>query len=170
MKIRSLSILLIAISFIARAGNSDLEMHCAPKLLKQENKPAADGGAAETKENWAYDVTIENKTFKDLPNLEVKYVIFYSQEKLGTKAAADAKRQSGSLPLAVLKPHEKKMLTTDAVELTKAHLVGNWIYTAGAKPNANGALAGLWVRVYQNGQLFAEYANPSTLLTQQKWE
>jgi hypothetical protein len=36
-------------------------------------KKASDGGASETKEHWVYDVTIENKTFKELTNLDLKY-------------------------------------------------------------------------------------------------
>ena len=40
----------------------------------------------------------------------------------------------------------------------------NWIYSSGAKPNAQDTLVGLAVRVYQGGQRFAEFANPSTLL------
>jgi hypothetical protein len=51
-------------------------------------KKASDGGANETKEHWVYDVTIENKTFKELTNLDLKYVIFFKKEKLGVKAAA----------------------------------------------------------------------------------
>jgi hypothetical protein len=34
----------------------------------------------------------------------------------------------------------------------------------GAKPNAQDTLVGLAVRVYQVGQQFAEFDNPSTLL------
>jgi hypothetical protein len=35
--------------------------------------------------------------------------------------------------------------------------------------NAQDTLVGLAIRVYQGGQLFAEFANPSTLL-HEKWE
>jgi len=48
--------------------------------------------------------------------------------------------------------------------MSKSNLVGYWHYESGAKPNAQGTLVGLAVRVYQGGQLFAEFANPSTLL------
>ena len=68
-----------------------------------------------------------------------------------------------------LQPHEKKNLATEAVEITKHHLAGGWVYTSGAKPKADDALGGLWVRVMQGGQQFSEYANPSTLL-KEKWE
>ncbi len=151
------------------AANIDLEIHCVPKRIDQNMKAASDGGAAVTKERWAYEVTIENKTFKELGNLEVKYIIFFSKEQLGVKAAAMARRLNGAFTIAALKPHEKQVFTTDSVELDKSHLVGNWIYASGAKPNAIDTLKGLWVRVYQNGSVFSEYANPSTLL-RERWE
>ena len=61
---------------VAIAGNFDLEIHCFPKRIDQSVKRASDGGANETKEHWVYDVTIENKTFKELTNLDFKYIIF----------------------------------------------------------------------------------------------
>lgn len=151
------------------AGNSDVEIHCAPKKVDEQVRKASDGGANVTKEHWVYEVTVENKTFKDLPNLDAKYAIFLKQEQLGTKAAPSARHQNGSFSIPALKSHEKKSFTTDPVELSKSNLVGNWIYTSGAKPNAQDTLVGLAIRVYQNGQQFADYANPSTL-SKEKWE
>jgi len=57
---------------------------------------------------------------------------------------------------------------SDPVELNKSNLVGAWIYSDGAKPNAHDRLVGLAVRVYENGQQFAEFANPSTLLREKR--
>ena len=151
-------------------GPFDLEIHCIPKRVDQNAKMAGDGGAAVTKEHWAYEVTVENRTFKEMDNLDVKYIIFFNQEQLGVKAAATSRRQNGGFTIAALKPHEKKVFTTDSVELSKSHLVGNWIYHSGAKPNATDTLSGLWVRAYQADQLLSDYANPSTLKIQQKWE
>jgi hypothetical protein len=153
----------------AWSGSMDLEIHCVAKRTDQNVKQASDGGAAVTKEHWVYEVTIENKTFRPLSDLELKYLIFLTKEKLGVKAGAASNRQNGSVTVGSLQPHEKKTVTTEAVELSKAHLVGNWIYSSGAKPNANDSLVGVWVRVMQNGQQFAEYANPSTLLKEQ-WQ
>ena len=69
----------------AFAGNFDLEIHCVQHRVDQTVKQASDGGANETKEHWVYEVTIENKTFKELANLDVIYVIFLSQEQFGGK-------------------------------------------------------------------------------------
>jgi hypothetical protein len=82
---------------------------------------------------------------------------------LGLKADPTKRQRNGSFSIDLLKPHEKKSFSTDPVELSKSNLVGHWHYESGAKPNAQGALVGLAVRVYQDGQLFAEFANPSPL-------
>ncbi|MEY2492030.1 MAG: hypothetical protein QOH24_981 [Verrucomicrobiota bacterium] len=167
------------------AANSDVEIHCVAKKVNEETKKAAQGsrvvvqegsvnivsggGTNRTKENWIYELTIENKTFKELNGLEVRYAIFFNKEKLGVKAAPTVQHQNGTLNIPALKPHEKQTFSTDAVELDKANLVGEWHYTNGAKPGAHDTLVGLALRIFQNGQQFAEYANPSTLL-REKWE
>jgi len=152
-----------------QAQISDLEIHCVPKRIDTSMKKASDGGANRTDEHWVYDISIENNTFKDLTGLEVRYAIFLTREKLGQKAATAPDQQKGSFTIDVLRSHDKRAFTTDPVELKKSNLVGNWIYPSGAKPNAQDALAGLAMRVYQNGQVIAEFANPSNL-AHEKWE
>ncbi len=149
---------------VAIAGNFDVEIHCFPKRIDQSVRTASDGGVNQTRERWFYDLTIENKTFKEPINVDLKYVIFFKQEQLGVKAAATPRQQSGSFSIDDLKPHEKKSFSTNPVELNKSNLVGHWHYESGAKPNAQDTLVGLAMRVYQGGQQFAEFANPSTLL------
>src|SRR5256885_2129862 len=95
------------------AGNFDVEIHCAPKKVNEQVRKASDGGANVTKEHWTYEVTVENKTFKDLANLDVKYTVFFKQEQLGTKTAATPRHQNGTFTIPALKPHEKKSFTTD---------------------------------------------------------
>jgi hypothetical protein len=167
------------------AANSDVEIHCVAKKVNEQTRKAAQGskvvvqegsvnivaggGTNRTKENWVYDLTIENKTFKELDGVEVKYAIFFNKEKLGVKAAPTAEHQNGTITIPVLKPHEKQSFSTDSIELDKANLVGEWHYVNGAKPGAHDTLVGLVVRIFQNGQPFAEYANPTTLL-REKWE
>ena len=80
------------------------------------------------------------------------------------KADPTKRQQNGSFSIDFLKPREKKSFSTNPIELNKSDLVGHWHYESGAKPNAQDTLVGLAVRVYQGGQQFAEFANPSTLL------
>jgi hypothetical protein len=153
---------------IAQAGNADVEIHFNPKQVDADGKTVR-GHVNKEKENWAYDVTIENKTFKDLVGVEVKYFVFFRKEKLGEKAAPALQRQAGNTTFDTLKPHEKKVISTSPVQLTKSQLASEWYFENGGRRKAEDVLVGMWVRVYQNGQLFSEYANPSTLL-KEKWE
>jgi hypothetical protein len=66
-----------------------------PRRVDQTVKKASDGDADETKEHWVYDVTIENKTFREIGNLDVKYVIFLSRNGWGQKR--QQRRGSGAV-------------------------------------------------------------------------
>lgn len=160
----------LAVNSAVPAGNPDVEIRCVPRKAGSKVNPGSgEGGKAVAKDSWVYDITIENKTFRDLADLEVKYIIFFKQERLGSKEPAKSRRQNGSLTLPLLKAREKKTLATEPVQLTTASLIGAYYYPDGAKIKTQDSLDGLWVRVYQNGQQFAEYANPS-VLTREKWE
>jgi len=90
---------------VAIAGNFDVEIHCFPKRIDQSVRTASDGGVNQTRERWVYDLTIENKTFKELINIDLKYVIFFTQERLGVKAYPAKRQQSGSFSIDLLKLH-----------------------------------------------------------------
>ena len=161
-RIFAISLLVAGVSS-SFAGSNDVEIHSTPKRLDQTVAKASDGGANLTREHWAYEITVENKTFHELSGLQAKYVILYTHEQLGVKASATPKRANGTFEIDQLKPHEKKTFTTKPVELEKSNLVGNWIYSSGAKPGAQDALVGVALHLEQGGQQFAEFANPSTL-------
>ena len=72
----------------ARAGMEDLEMNCVAKKFDQAAKVGSAGGDANvTREQWGYEVTLENKAFKDLTGLEIKYITFYKTEQLAPRPA-----------------------------------------------------------------------------------
>ena len=172
---RSLTILFCSITAFLTvaqldAGLSDIEIHVQPKQTKQSGvQPQGGGTRHHTQEQWGYDVTIENKSFKQLDGLELRYVIFSKHEKFGSKDPAETKRANGSLTIGSLKPHEKKLVSTNTVEIDKTQLDGDYYFPDGGKQRAQDSLVGCWVRVYQGGQQVAEYANPSTLL-RERWE
>ena len=185
MKIRLPKILLTALLALVAptlfALSSDFDIHVSAKMVGSETKKASGeakmgkdmygqpslnvgGGTNRTKENWVYEITIENKTFHEMAGLEVKYAIFFKQEKQGKKADPIQNHQNGTLQIPAMRAHEKQMLTTDSVELNKSNLAGAYHYANGGRKSAQDTLVGVVVRIYQNGQQLAEYANPSNLL------
>jgi len=163
---------LFGLTPVAHAGNSDVDITCTAK--KTDDGDAGgdknEGGVSSSSEKWGYAVTIENKAFNALTNLEVKYVIFYKQEQIGSKGAARVQRLSGSNTINTILPHEKGSFTSDSVELKKSVLNGNYIFSNGGKPKSEDTLTGIWIRIYQNGNLFAEFIKPPSLSNKEKFD
>jgi hypothetical protein len=117
---------------------------------------------------------VENQGFKNLANLQVKYIIFYKHEQLGIKGPPQKKTKSGTYSIPEIDSLGKTSFDTDSVTLTKASLVGPMggysYFTNGAKPTAADTLTGVWVRIYQNGALLTEYTYPADLASVETWQ
>src|SRR5438477_11161233 len=80
------------------AGSIDLEIHVQPNQTDQSGIQAQGGGSRyHSKEHWLYAMSIENKSFKQLDGLDVKYVIFSKHEKFGSTDPAEQKRTIGGV-------------------------------------------------------------------------
>ncbi len=168
---RSLFAAAIVIAFAVTAnaaGMADVDIQVTPKMV-DAGQPQNAGHRAASEEHWQYIVSIENKRFQPLLGLEVRYMTFYTEAELGSKDAPQLQHENGNLIIEALQPHERKVFTTSPVELKKKHLIGRRHYVNGGRIKAEDALVGLWLRVYQGGQLIGEYANPSTL-TKEQWQ
>ncbi len=157
----------------ARAGDEDLDVSSQPKKIEDKITGQHSEEVSKT-EKWGYSVTVENNTFQPLTNLEVKYMIFYKKEELGVKGPPRKRHDDGTYGIPLVAANDKVTFDTGSVELTKSTLlgpVGGYSYFSnGAKPSAQDSLTGVWIRIYQNGQLFKEYANPSDIMQKEQWE
>ena len=153
---------------VGLAVGSDVDIHVVAKRVDASQPRNEDGGSRTvSKEHWNYEVSVENSSFKPMTQIDVRYMIFYKAEELGSKAPAQQKHLSGSFSIDALTPHGRKTFTTNSVGLNKSHLTGHWYYSGGERIKAEDTLAGIWVRVYQGGQTIGEYANPSFLSKEQ---
>lgn len=152
---------------LGRAGNSDFEIHVQPQKLGENSKSG--NTTASAKELWLYEVTVENKSFKPLSGVEVKYVLFYKPEKLGVRTEEKLSRTKGTAPITELRSHEKQTFKTETVELQHTQLINDYYYPTGGRQAAQDRLSGIWIRIFQNGQQIGEYANPTNLM-REKWE
>lgn len=152
-------------------NNPNLDIACVTRKMDEKTKDATEKSrTSTTKENWQYVVTLENKAFDDMKDLEVDYIIFFKQEELGSTGPAATKRQAGKTSIQVLKGHDKTEFRTDPVELVQAALSGGYYYKNGAKNTADANMAGIWIRVSQGGKVIAEYTRPSNLASKEKWD
>ena len=119
-------------------------------------------------QKWSYMVTMENKSFKDVGAMEIKYVVFSKQEQAGRVSRVGSRPQSlqrheGSTTVPGIKNNDKVTFNTDPVVLKTVELNDGWYYATGADTRSKGALRGIWLRVFVGGIMVAEYMDPPNL-------
>jgi hypothetical protein len=156
---------------LSRAADADVNITCEKKRAQAHGE--AKSGETKRTEQWGYTVSVENEGFQDLTGLEVKYIIFYKHEELGIKGPPQKKTQTGSHTIDKIESMGKTSFDTGTVTLSKASIVGPTggysYFSNGAKPSVADTLTGLWVRIYKDGNLFAEYAYPAGLSSSESW-
>lgn len=151
----------------ASAGKINLVISSEKKRFDTERSTVSN--TQSKTERWGYSVAIVNKSFEDLPNVEVRYQLVIKDETPGLRAVKQ-QRKSGSKTCELLKDNTTFAFDTDPVDLTKTQLASGWTYGSGAKPRSRDTLVGLWIRAYAEGKVIAEYSEPAGLRTREKWE
>jgi hypothetical protein len=160
---------------VAQAGNSDVTITCEKKKMEHKGGgPGTNTGVMKKSEQWGYSVSVENDGFTDLTGMQVKYIIFYKHQELGVKGDGQKKTMTGTYSLDKIESMGKTSFETRAVTLNKSTLeqpMGGYTYFGnGAKSSVADTLEGLWVRIYKDGNLFAEYAYPAGLTSSETWQ
>jgi hypothetical protein len=135
---------------------------------EQDNK----GAVMQSKEQWAYKVSIQNRSFRDLANVEIKYLVFMKPEIPGQKfkpGQSELVRKEGSTTIPALKNNDTYILTTDSVELKNTTLKGGYYWKGGSNPRTRDSLKGVWLRVYINGQQVSEFTDPASIRDKETW-
>jgi len=121
-----------------------------------------------SKETWGYGVTIENKAFKALENLEVQYRQFRKDD--APRGGATLKAIPGSTKIPALANGAKFKFDTEPVAIEKEELKANYIAATGAKSKVKDELSGIWIRIMKDGETVFEYQSPPDLKNKAKWE
>ncbi len=153
---------------LGAASPFQVEVKCEPR--RAEVSRSASTSTEEATETWFYLITLTSRTFQDIPDVRVEYILFSKHERFGSKAEPKLERKSGSKTLGNLARNGKASFESEPVTLKKARLKADWYYSSGAKKQAKDELSGALVRVYSGDELIHEFSHPSSLKTQEKWE
>ncbi len=161
--------LLFAVTPLAHPGeNYRVGITCQKKRLEVERSRL--DTKRQTEEKWGYAVTIANQSFKDVPDVQVDYIIFYKAETPGrVENATRDKRSSGTRTVGLLKNNTRFTCETDAIDLHKTQLNADRYYASGAKSIAKDVITGVKVRVKSGGAIIGEFADPQSLKTSEQW-
>lgn len=166
--LRGLMVVALMSVFLGHAGAIDKVMITSfkrPGDIKKVNGGNADGGVpSKNDETVHYELRLQNQTTGDLATLSVDYVVFVQRQKLGERPSdpPHIDRISGNQAIELLNNRTPQSVMTSDFTLHKSALGGGWTYNNGGRLKAEDTVVGVWVRISQNGQLVAEYANPSS--------
>lgn len=162
-----LSLLTVTLS-VASAQLQDVQISVNRQKL-DEQKSRQRGTETVTTKEVGYKVTVQNRTFKTIPELQLKYMIFYEEPQPGSKEAREAFHK-GSHVLALLEGNRSATFDTEPLKLTTTELDGNKFYLDGGPNKSKDRVLGVWIRAYAGDKLVGEYVNPSTLSKKNDWK
>ena len=105
--------ILVVISTSAVAQLYDVQISATTRKLDEQKDRQGDKVTVTTRE-IAYRVTVENRTFKTIPELQMKYMIFYVDPKPGSRekpieASPQRKRNAHGLSKAIARQRLKQI-------------------------------------------------------------
>ena len=162
-------VLLVAIAASAGAQLNDIQISASPRKL-DEQKDRQGGNVTVTTKEIAYRITVENRTFKTIPELQVKYLVFYVDPKPDSNEKPIEVCHKGSETLTDLASNRAAAFETKPLKLTKEELDAGWYWTGSVSSRLKDRVTGVWIRAYSNGNLLGEYSNPTTVSKKREWK
>ncbi|MEI6278905.1 MAG: hypothetical protein WCQ16_05905 [Verrucomicrobiae bacterium] len=164
-----LAVIFSASSLCADSGYSFGITKAARKVSAEKQMKA---GLNLAKEEWVYDITIENKSFKDVQNIDIKYIIFEKTQNASDvgKTKQEMVRKQGEKTVPAMKNLERITFATESIERTNIQLKPGYVWKSGSgKRQSKDSMSGIWLRIFVNGQQVMELMDPPTLSADQKW-
>jgi hypothetical protein len=155
---------------VGHAATPDDVKFTVTRTKLDEQKAREGSNKTITTKEIAYKVTVENRTFAELKDIEVKYMIFYTDTTAGSTNEGKLKSVNGKHTIAALERSRKAEFETEPAKLVTADLDAGWYYTTGAANRARDSVEGIWFRAYSGGELIGEYVNPSSIAKKQTWK
>ena len=163
------SLLLVAMAASAVAQLNDIQISASPRKL-DEQKDRQEGKITVTTKEIAYRITVENRSFKTIPELQVKYMIFYVDPKPDRSEKPIEAYHKGSETLTDLASNRPATFETKPFKLTKEELDAGWYWVGSGSSRTKDRVTGVWIRAYSNGKIVGEYSNPTTVSKKSEWK
>lgn len=165
-------VLLVVSAGMAMAGVRDVEIIAAKTKLDEKRESST--SRTQVTQELGYKVVVSNKTFKNMADLKIKYmIIFEDAANIGSGEDASRKYRTGSETIPMLEGNKTFNFLTKPITITKEEMKPGWI-AGGAKPgtsrDSTDRVRGVWFRAYIGDELVGEYCNPTTVPNKNTWK
>jgi hypothetical protein len=167
---KSTSHLLVLLILATSALGQLADVHLVASPKKLDEQKSRQGNLTITTKEVAYTVTVENRTFKAIDELQIKYMIFYLDPKPGNSGKALEVSHKGKEILTNFAANRTATFETSSLKLIKEELDSGWHYSGGVSGRSKDRVTGVWIRAYSNGEIVGEYSNPTTIAGKREWK
>lgn len=118
-----------------------------------------------------YRITLKNTSDIELTELKVDYRFFVFQNTVGANRRSEGRdiRISGSEIIEAFSPRAELTLETRKADMRDTELKPGYYWADGGRAKSSDSLKGIWIRVYHNDKLVAEFANPTAIPEREDW-
>lgn len=167
MKLTAFVFAMIAAPVLAQAGDFQITM----ARSKGGSGNPTTGATHKITQQWVGEIKVENLTFKPSVEVEAKYILFVKRQRLGAKPGTDEiEKVRGTAKVPSLNGREKHLFSTPEVTLHSVVLDGGYYLKEGGATSAADSVSGVWIKLFKDGKVVGEYANPESVKTKYKWE
>ncbi|EDY16435.1 hypothetical protein CfE428DRAFT_6054 [Chthoniobacter flavus Ellin428] len=117
-------------------------------------------------EKYTYAITVQSREFVEVPPLDVQYLVFVERQKLGSQRDDNPiERITGSGKTGQMNRKDPtQVVTSSEFEISRQIQNSKYGgYVNGGRRKVEDSIVGVWVKVLKDGQIVAEYTNPSTI-------
>jgi hypothetical protein len=155
----------LLLSAVALAAPLNLTVTSLKKRFDVERSQGA--SSKQSSEKWGYTITIENKSFKNLENLQVEYRQYKMDEVI--RGEAKLKAIPGKTTIPTLPNAKKFTFDTDPISIEKKELRPGWSYRGGGKEKQQDSVMGYWLKIMQGNEVVFETQYPADAKSKMTW-
>lgn len=149
----------------ADAASSEVKIECRKKRTEREKIKGA--GTDVTREDWIFEVEIENGSPAALEALELRCRIYHWDAQVPGERK-DKKITESRIEIAELPGKGARTeLVTEPVGIFETNLAGS--FADGSSSKKKDELEGAWVRLYQGEKMLAEFRDDTPVLKKETW-
>ncbi|MEM8954186.1 MAG: hypothetical protein AAGD22_08555 [Verrucomicrobiota bacterium] len=111
-------------------------------------------------EKWVYDVVLENRSRVLVEGLEMRYRIYVQSEHVEGKNEKEIFVKDGIIEVPAMENGERKEMRTVSVPVMESVLRDGYVYKSGDRKRQSDYVAGLWVKIFLDGQWIFVHSSP----------
>jgi hypothetical protein len=133
--------------------------------------PQLDGGILRTTWEEGYELVVKNETAAVLEDVEITYLLFKYQDKLGAhkRNEGEIEREKGTLTIDRIDAFGEGIARTKQLPMLETELAPNYVWEDRGKQESEDEMRGIWVRVFLDGAQVHEISRPESLMRHETW-